>query len=143
MPSEMSEGLIFFIPKSDGISLDIKKWRPITILNTIYKILAKVISLRLQPFLTYIIHSSQTGFVKERRIFDNIFTLWESIAVAKHLNEDLAILLLDFEKAYDRVDWNFLQGTLQRFGFEDSWINGVSALYSSTSGKVLLACASL
>ena len=74
MPSEMSEGLIFFIPKSDGISVDIKKWRLITILNTIYKILAKAISLRLKPFLTYIIHSSQKGFVKERGIFDNIFT---------------------------------------------------------------------
>ena len=77
--------------------------------------------------------------MKERSIFDNIFTFWESIAVAKHLNEDLAILLLDFEKAYDRVDWNFLQGTLQRLGFEDSWINGVSALYSSASSRVLLA----
>ena len=74
MPNQLAEGLIFLIPKGDGPSNDIKKWRPITILSTTYKILAKAVSLRLQPLLTSLIHVSQTGFIKERSILDIIFT---------------------------------------------------------------------
>ena len=58
--------------------------------------------MRLQPFLTNIIHNTQTGFLQDRSILDNIFLFWEAIAISQERNEDLAILLLDFEKAYDR-----------------------------------------
>ena len=50
MPPHFTEGLIYLIPKSDGPSLDIKKWRPIAILNTMYKILAKAISIRYRGY---------------------------------------------------------------------------------------------
>ena len=75
MPQAFSEGLIYLIPKGEGVSDDIRQWRPITILNTVYKIFAKVLSLRLQPLLGELIHDSQTGFVKERSILDNIHLL--------------------------------------------------------------------
>ena len=104
---EWNEGMIYLIPKVEGVVDDIKKWRPITILNTIYKVYAKLLAIRLQPFLPHIIHKNQTGFIQERSIFDNIFMFWEMIAVAEETKQDLAILLLDFEKAYDRVDWKF------------------------------------
>ncbi|MCO5582904.1 hypothetical protein L7F22_036806 [Adiantum nelumboides] len=55
------------------------------------------------------------------------------------MGEDLSILLLDFEKAYDRVDWGFLEGTLLRLGFEAGWIRGVTALYSSAHSQVMMA----
>ena len=60
------------------------------------------------------------------------------MALASESKKNLAILLLDFEKAYDRVDWNFLGGTLLHFGFPRTWIRGVAALYSSASSRVLL-----
>ena len=97
--------------------MDMEKWRPITFLNTIYKIYAKGLSMRIQKFLPRLIHTSQTGFIKERSILDNIFVFWEAVAVAKKTKQDLAILLLDFEKAYDRVDWSFLEGTMVCMGF--------------------------
>jgi hypothetical protein len=49
------------------------------------------------------------------------------------------LLLLDFEKLYNRVFWGFLEGTLSRFGFVNEWIRGVSTLYSCASSKVLFA----
>ena len=104
MPQEMSVGLIYMIPKGRNQSVEMEKWRPITLLNTIYKIYAKVLSIRIRKFLPRLIHCSQTGFVKERSILDNIFTFWEVVAMAKKTHQDLAILLLDFGKAYDRVD---------------------------------------
>ncbi|MCO5550115.1 hypothetical protein L7F22_003595 [Adiantum nelumboides] len=97
-------------------------WRPITILNTVYKVLAKALSLRVQPFLEDLIHATQIGFVKEHSILDNMFTFWEASALARLIREDLAILLLNSEKAYDRVDWGFLEGTLLHLGFEVEWI---------------------
>ena len=139
MPDTMSEGLIYLIPKADGISEDIRKWRPITILNTCYKLFAKVLGLRLQKILPEIIHASQTGFMQERSIMDNIYMFWEATAVAVKTEQKLAILLLDFEKAYDRVDWNFLEGIMYRLGFTEYWIRGVSCLYKNAYSQVLVA----
>ena len=70
LPQRFGEGLIFLIPKGGGQPDEIQKWRPITILNTIYKLLAKTISLRLQPMLPQLLHVSQTGFIKERSILN-------------------------------------------------------------------------
>ena len=108
----MAEGSVYFISKGEGPSDDIAKWRPITILNTIYKIVVKAVSVTLQPFLSDIIHGSDRSFLNERSIFDNICTFWISLVEARHLQRDLVILLLDFEKAYDRVEWSFLEGVL-------------------------------
>ena len=69
-------------------------------LRTMYKLLAKTLSLRLQPLLTELIHPSQTSLIEEGSILDNIFTFWESATLASKSKENLAILLLDFEKAY-------------------------------------------
>ena len=111
MRAEWNGRLIFLIPKGHGSSDEIQKWRPITILDTIYKLLSKVISLRLQPLLSQRIHGSQTGFLKERSILDNITTFWEATSEATKTRQNLAILFLDFEKAHDRVEWSFLHGT--------------------------------
>ena len=83
---------------------DIRKSRPITLLNTSYKIFSKFLSCRLQEVLPKIIHVSQTRFMRERSIMDNVFTFWEASAVAVKNKQNLVVLLLDFEKACDRVD---------------------------------------
>ena len=67
-----------------------------------------------------LIHPTQTGFVKERSILGNIFTFLEAVALVRLHDDDLAILLLDFEKAYDRVDWGFLEGTMLQMGFREA-----------------------
>ncbi len=117
MPVPMAASLIYMIPKGDRQSADVSKWRPITLLNTVYKIYAKALSIRFLEVLPFIIHSAQTGFFKERSILGNIFTFWEAVAIAKKSNQELAILLLDFEKSYDCVEWSSLEGTLIKMGF--------------------------
>ena len=113
----------------EGVVVDIKKWRPITSLNTIYKIYAKVLALRMQPLLNDIIHKSQTGFMQERSIFDNIFMFWELTALAKEKDVDLVVLLFDFQKAYDRVDWSFLEEFMLQLGFPMAWVVAIRALH--------------
>ena len=108
MPDEWTEGLIYMIPKTDARCDEISKRRPITLLNDIYKIVAKTTTNRMRPLLPSIIHDTQSGFLQDWSIFDNIFLFWEMTALAQHHKQSLAILLLDFEKAYDKVDWDFL-----------------------------------
>jgi hypothetical protein len=86
-----------------------------------------------------IIHNTQTGFLQDRSILDNIFLFWEAVAISQEIKEDLAILLLDFEKAYDRVDWSFLRGTMEKLGFPNQWLTAISALYNSATSRVLVA----
>ena len=75
------------------------------------KIYAKLLAMRLQIFLIDIIHNIETRFLQDRGILDNIFLFWEAVAISQEMKEDLAILLLGFEKAYDRVDWSFFRAT--------------------------------
>ena len=70
---------------------------------------------------------------------DNVFMFWEAIAVVVKNKQNLATLLLDFEKAYDRVEWNFLEGSMHHLGFNTTWIKGVSCLYRNAHSQVLLA----
>ena len=70
---------------------------------------------------------------------DNTFMFWEAVVFARKDNQDLAILLLDFERGYDRVDWSFLESTMAKMGFSSKWIKSVSSLCKSVTSKVMLA----
>ena len=136
IPYQWNAGLIFFIPKMEGVVLDIKNRWPITILNTIYEIYAKVHSLCMQPLFNDIIHKSQTGFMQELSIFYNISMFWELITFAKEKDEDIVVLLLDLEKAYDRVYRCFLEEVMLQLGFPMAWVVAVRALYKNASSSV-------
>ncbi len=102
-----NKGLIILIPKSDNHA-KIGNWRPITLLGSLYKILAKILAKRLQDLLPNVIRPSQTSFVAGQSILDNTFLAQEAQEWAKESNQDLVLLLLDFEKAFDRIEWSFL-----------------------------------
>jgi hypothetical protein len=132
-----NKGLIILIPKS-GNHARIGNWRPITLLGSLYKILAKTLAKRLQTFLPSIIRPSQTGFVKGRCILDNTFLAQEAQDWAEESNQDLVLLFLDFEKAFDRIEWSFLFEALAKLGFCSQWIRWVSSLYKSASSAIKL-----
>jgi hypothetical protein len=101
-------------------------------LGTVYKCIAKLLARRLQPWLTQLIRPNQTGFMKGRSIIDNVFLAIESMEWATETSQPMVMLLLDFEKAYDRVEWGFLDGTLNKLGFNSTWISWVRALYTDS-----------
>ncbi len=117
----INKGLITLIPKS-GDRTKLSNWRPITLLGTIYKVLAKTLVERIQATLTEIIRPNQTGFVEGRSILDNVFMVQEALAWAEKSNQDLVLLLLDFEKAFDRIEWGFLFMALAKLGFSATWV---------------------
>lgn len=99
-------GNIWFIPKV-GDPKSITSWRPITLLNVSYKILAKSIAKRVKYFLLLNVRPEQTGFFKGRYIMDNIIGIWEGMERAHQSNQDILFMKIDFEKAYDKVEWDF------------------------------------
>ena len=95
----------------------INNWRPITSLNLVYKILAKVLAIRIEKILPNIINSTRTGFVKGRYILENLITCWEAMNWAKASGQDCAMFLIDYEKAYDWIEWGFVMMMLEALGF--------------------------
>jgi hypothetical protein len=112
-------GLITLIPKT-GDRSKFRNWRLITLLGCVYKILAKALAGRLQAFLPGVIRPNQTSFVEGRSILDNVYTTQDSLDWVVESDQELVLLLLDFEKAFDRIEWNFLFTTLSKLSFSDT-----------------------
>jgi hypothetical protein len=134
---ELNISKIALIPKSED-RLRIQNYRPISLLNTLYKIVAKVYANRMKPLLHNWILPSQTGFVPNRCILDNIFLAFETIAWTRENQQDLSMLLLDFEKAYDRVNWTFLKEVMAKMGFHSQWIKQVMSLNENAAASVIV-----
>ncbi len=137
MSGWINKGFITLIPKS-GDHAKIGNWRPITLLGSLYKILAKTLAMTLQDLLPSVIRPSQMGFVEGRSILDNTFLAQEAQEWAEESNQDLVLLLPDFEKAFDRIEWSFLFEALAKLDFCPKWVRWVSSLYTSASSTIKL-----
>jgi len=131
----INRGQITLIPKS-GDQSRLGNWRPITLLGSLYKILAKILAGRLQGVLPHIIRPNQTGFVEGRSILDNVYLAQEALVWAEEDNQDLVLLLLDFEKAFDKIEWAFLFKALEVLGFDGIWVKWVGSLYKEASSAI-------
>ncbi|XP_015966728.1 uncharacterized protein LOC107490459 [Arachis duranensis] len=116
--SSIMETLIVLIPKIDNPTF-MKDFRPISLCNVVYKIITKVLTNRLRPFLSDIVSHLQGGFIPGCGAPDNIIVAQEILNFMKHTKSKQGTLAfkIDLEKAYDRVDWRFLESTLVAFGF--------------------------
>ena len=130
------QGQISLIPKKDRNPLLLKNWRPLSLLNSDYKILAKTIANRIKPCLEKIIHHDQTGFLQNRYIGENIVKALDLIEIAEAEDVEAFLMFIDFEKAYDHIEWPFLYKTLQLFGFDENLIKWVKILYSDITSCV-------
>ena len=130
-------GIIKLIPKKDSDPSLIKNWHPITLLNSDYKIAAKAIANRIKKVLPDLIDGDQTGFIKGRTIGENIRLIDGLINFTAAKNIPGLLLFLDFEKAFDTVEWTFLQKTLKHFNFGPSIINWIKIFYNNIESCVL------
>ena len=104
-------GIIKLIPKKDTEPHYIKNWRPLTLLNCDYKLAARSIANRLKNVRPSIISYDQTGYIKGRFTGENIRLIDSVIRFAKERNIPGLLLFLDFEKAFDTIEWPFITKT--------------------------------
>ena len=131
-------GIITLIPKGDKDKLYLKNWRPLTLLNTLYKLVSGCIAERIKPCLETIIHADQKGFVPNRYIGESIRTTYDILDYAKTHNKTGLLLLIDFEKAYDSVSFNYIKKCLAFFNFGESLIRWVGILLQGFSAVINL-----
>ncbi|KAF7151111.1 hypothetical protein RHSIM_Rhsim02G0142900 [Rhododendron simsii] len=127
---------IVLIPKVQ-CPMNMGHLRPISLCNSVYKILSKVLVNRLQRFLPEIISESQSAFVGGRLISDNIIVVQEAVHHMKSCrsgsNRSVA-LKLDISKAYDRVEWGFLEAIMRKMGFAE----GLSEMFRNAEVQRLI-----
>jgi hypothetical protein len=119
MPEDINETIIVLIQKNNDPS-SLKDYRPIALCNVLYKIVAKCIANRLRPLLDKLISEYQSAYIPGRLITDNAliaFECFHSIQKRKNINGGLCAYKLDLTKAYERVDWSYLNMVLAKLGF--------------------------
>ena len=129
-------GIITLIPKGEKDKTFLKNWRPLTLLNSLYKLVSGCISERIKLHLDKIVNGDQKGFVSGRYIGEAIRTTYDIIQWAKDNNKTGIILLIDFEKAYDSLSFSYIKKCLNFFNFGESLIKWVDLLLHNFSAVV-------
>ena len=130
-------GTITCIPKGGKLRNNLKNWRPITVLSSIYKFYSSLLAERIKKKLPKLIHPDQKGFINGRFIGENTRLTFDIINECNFENEKGLILLLDFQKAFDSISWEFIKKTLKKFNFSSDTIKWVNSLQVGSSSKIL------
>lgn len=134
VPESMATGMITLIFKNRGSKQKLENYRPISLLNVDYKILAKVLSMRMKSVLGSIIAPTQAYSVPGRDIADTICSVRD---VIKHMEEEGGVVMsLDLNKAFDRVEHDYLYKTMKKFGFGNKLVNWIKLLYNEAKSCV-------
>lgn len=119
---------------------NITQFRPISLCNVLYKLIAKVIDIRLRVVINKCIDVAQSAFVPRRLIFDNMLPAYKILHTLKHKKmgkNGLMTMKLDISKAYDRVEWNFVEGIMKKIGFNPAWVDSIMKCVSTVSYSVV------
>uniref|UniRef100_A0AAV2LPP2 Uncharacterized protein n=1 Tax=Knipowitschia caucasica TaxID=637954 RepID=A0AAV2LPP2_KNICA len=128
LPLSCRRAVLTLLPKKGDLQL-LKNWRPVSLLCMDYKILSKVLASRLRGVMASVIHVDQTYCVPSRLIGDNIALIRDVLEVSGSLGINLGLISIDQEKAFDRVEHQYLWQTMAAFGFSPGFIAHIRTLY--------------
>ncbi|KAJ0567310.1 putative RNA-directed DNA polymerase [Helianthus annuus] len=113
-------------------------YRPINLVGIVSKLVSKVLANRLKKVTGSVISANQTAFLKDRLILDGPLILNEVLAWAKKARYKAFLLKIDFAKAYDNVNWEFVDSVMRQLGFPSRWCSWVGGILSSARSSVLV-----
>lgn len=132
----MGIGVIKLIFKKRGDKNDLKNYRPITMLNTDYKILAKILANRLKKILPNIIETNQAYAIEGRDITDTVCSIRDVVSYMMEGRKKGYVISLDLEKAFDRVEHEFMFAILEKFDFGQNFIKWLKILYKGAKSQI-------
>ncbi len=138
LQTKLAHGWMAPIYKEKGERTRIVNYRPITLLNTDYKLLSKALAVRLADVAPTLIHRAQAGFVPGRKIHNHTQLARLMMSWAEVNDANGAIVALDQEKAYDKIDHSYLWMVLERFGIPATFIRIVRSLYKNAETSVMI-----
>lgn len=128
---------ICLIPKKEAPQ-KIEDYRPISLIGSAYKIIAKTLAVRLNKVIDSVVSHNQTVFIKGRHFMDGILILNEVVDEAIRKNEGRYFFKVDFEKAFDSIDWGYLDGILRGFNFCEKWRVWIRTCLETATTSVLV-----
>ena len=134
--TSQSQGLITCIPKGDKNRKLLKNWRPISLLNSSYKLVSSCIANRIKRLLPLIIGPQQKGFIKGRNIAECTREIYDFLYEYEADGVPGMMLLIDFEKAFDSIAWDFVRLVLEKFEFPQTIKNWVSMMHHDATSCV-------
>ena len=137
LPLSCRRAIITLLPKAGDLG-EIKNWRPVSLLCNDYKIFTKTIVNRLKIHLPDLVHLDQSYCISGRNIHHNIHLIRDIIYQCNYLRKPLAVISLDQEKAFDRVDHSYLYNTLEKIGFGPYFIGLIKTAYSGLQSLIKL-----
>jgi len=137
IPGIFNSTFLALIPKTDR-PLSFEDFRPISLCNFVYKIIGKIISIRIRKVLGRCISGEQFGFLPGRQIHDVVGVIQEGMHTM-HVKSIKAVMIkIDLSKSYDRVSWTYLRVILAKLGFAGNFIAWVMSSLSSVSFSLLI-----
>ena len=127
LPDEINETLTVLVPKQVRPE-EVSQFRPISCCNFTYKIITKIMVLRLKQYMNLLVSPNQCAFIGGRLIQDNIMVTQEILHSMRQntgIAKNCFIAKLDMSKAYDRLEWVFLEECLKAYGFDQNWVEKV------------------
>uniref|UniRef100_A0A8C6UCR3 Reverse transcriptase domain-containing protein n=1 Tax=Neogobius melanostomus TaxID=47308 RepID=A0A8C6UCR3_9GOBI len=137
LSKSMYQANITLIAKKDKNSELCASYRPISLLGVDNKILSKILAIRLEKVMCSIVDTDQTGFIKGRNSYYNTRRLFNIIHFLNSTRMTGAVVSMDAEKAFDRVEWEYMFEILRRFGFGQNFVNWIKLLYKAPTASVL------
>ena len=137
LSNSQKQAVITLLEKKGKDKRLIKNWRPISLINVDTKIASKALAKRLESILPNLIHHNQNAYVKGRSIFDAVRTIDDVIEYTKQANIAGILITIDFEKAFDSLNHQFLFKVLQAFNFGPFFVQWISTFYSKVSSCVM------
>jgi hypothetical protein len=135
LPSIHKQGIIVCLPKKAS-AYTLNDYRPLTLLNTDYKIYARILNNRIKPTLKDVLHASQYSVVPGRNIYDATAAIRDIIALGTQTKGGICIVALDFQKAYDNISHQYLSGLLSKYNFGTKIKKTVLSLYGNAHSKI-------